>query len=78
VTCPSRVVETVTCPNGREAYQCPHCRVLRPTVDDALRCCGERDLYEEGMRSVCWPVSSDPTVLRRTIRRLRRKHGVRP
>jgi len=73
-----RVVEIVTCPNGREAYQCPHCRVLRLTVDDALRCCGERDLYEEGMRSVCWPVSSDPTVLRRTIRRLRRDLEVRP
>jgi len=78
VTCPSRVVEIVTCPNGREAYQCPHCHVLRRTPHDALRCCGNIDLYEERMRHVCWPVSSDPTVLRRTIRRLRREHGVRP
>lgn len=65
-------------PAGKTAWRCPHCGLLRPTLDGALACCAEQDLYEAGVRQACWPVSSDPTVTRRALSKLRRERGVKP
>ncbi len=83
-----RVIEEVTVADplasllrwepGTIAYRCPECQLLHRSVGGAADCCADTEAYEAAMRQACWPVSSDPTVRRRTVARISREHQRRP